>query len=175
MTTTAPMEYQDKFNALARAVELQPQEQAAAKFFWYAGLRHAFQRGTSKAALLSSPNTSLVERSKLNWPLGIKQGSYERSCSILEASGGNPNAITPYEAKLMQLLLAEVLSRANEEFPLLQQEINSMWKHCDPADDSTEGIFSFMNKCKTRLYRLKKQYNTFASLQRKLKKISKGP
>jgi hypothetical protein len=90
-----------------------------------------------------------------------------------EASGFTTE-ITPYEAKLLQILLAQVLYRANEEFPLLQRQINSVWKKCDPEDESTLGLFSYMKKCKTRFQRLKKQYNTFANLQRKLKKISKG-
>lgn len=162
------MEYQDKFNALSRAVELQPEEQAAAKFFWYAGLRHAFQRATSKAALLYAPD-DVHTRSKLNWPLsGVK------SANDTQQYKGYDSEISPYEAKLLQLLLAEVLCRANDEFPLIQREINSMWKYCNKDDDTTQGIFNTMNKMKTKLHRLKGQYNTFANLQRKLKKISKG-
>lgn len=52
---SVPMQYEDKFHALARAVEVTEEEMQIAKFFWYAGLRHAFQRGTSSPALLEKP------------------------------------------------------------------------------------------------------------------------
>lgn len=179
---SVPMQYEDKFHALARAVEVTEEEMQIAKFFWYAGLRHAFQRGTSSPALLEKPapffNLSKEKREEadIKFEFGAE---FPKSHSIgfFEQAGQqytDDRTLTPHEAKLLQSTLGGVLSDVQEEIKGVQTYINFIWKDCDPADKRTEETFKEMNKLKDIVRKSKKHVATLNNAQRKLKKLSKG-
>ena len=145
----------EKFNALANAYEISDDEKALAQFFWYAGLQHAFQRGTSKPVLLkpkgkSTLSPSLIQRAKAD------------------------KELTASEANLLSLILKEILYNSNTWKPKMQMTIDGLWSMCDKEDKSTEKYFIEMNKGKAKLAKIKQQESILANVQRKLKKISKG-
>lgn len=179
---SVPMQYEDKFHALARAVEVTEEEMQIAKFFWYAGLRHAFQRGTSSPALLDKPapffNLSKEKREQVA-PKFEFVAEFPKSHTIgfFEQAGQqytDDRTLTPYEAKMLQLLLSAVLSGVQDEIKGMQTYINFIWKDCDPADKRSEEFFKEMNKMKDLVRKSKKHMSTLNNAQRKLKKMSKG-
>jgi hypothetical protein len=168
---SVPMQYEDKFHALARAVEVTEEEMQIAKFFWYAGLRHAFQRGTSSPALLEKP--APVRTPPTIFPvLDTKPAT-----SLFEHIGEQwveDRKLTPYEAKLLQLSTASLLREIQDGIEGVETYIGFLWKNCDPNDAKTEETFKEMNQMKNLVRRGKKQLATLNSAQRKLKKMSKG-
>lgn len=162
------MLFKEKFNALAKSADVQEDERAVAEFFWYAGLRHAFQRGTSQAALLTpAPTVPRQEPVALNPWAGLmkhKKDTYVYGDSEL----------SPYEAKIVSLAMQHLLSSVQYQLSSFEKEVNSLWKHCDKADPSTKNVFDMMNKGRTKLRILKKQTRTLNEAQRKLKRLAKG-
>lgn len=198
---SVPMQYEDKFHALARAVEVTEEEMQIAKFFWYAGLRHAFQRGTSSPALLEKPtsvfdmkfgasaalpsnkpahfcNLSKEKREQAGSQFTFVDKTYEsHTMGFFEQAGQqctDDRTLTPYEAKMLQLVLSDILSELQDEIKGVQTYINFIWKDCDPADKRTEETFKEMNKMKDIVRKSKKHVATLNNAQRKLKKIAKG-
>lgn len=149
--TKSPMMFQDKFNSIAKATELNESELTVAKFFWYAGLRHAFQRGTSVPSLLTDRNT------------GVKPSS--TSVDV---------ALTAKEAKQLSLLVGDTLHESTEAINGANRIIRELWNLCDKEDENTTKYFSFMNKGRTKVRTLEKQIRALEKTQRKLKKMSKG-
>lgn len=196
---SVPMQYEDKFHALARAVEVTEEEMQIAKFFWYAGLRHAFQRGTSSPALLEKPTPRNLWDVKFGTYQGDIQGSTQKPREIEfklsnfpalqeDAPMGNPTGyyeyacqlylndctLTPHEAKLLQLSTASLLSEIQGDIKGANTYVNFLWKNCDPNNPNTEDTFNEMNRMKNLVRRGKKQLATLNSAQRKLKKLAKG-
>lgn len=173
MTTANDPMFQSKFNALAKAAEVTPDEESVAKFFWYAGLRHAFQRGTSQAALFqpapTAPQQEPAVPSMPNPWVGLN-----KEMNDMKRYKGYESELSPYEAKLMSLLLKDILTGIEENISEMVQMNNILWRVCDKEDPKTEPIFDTMNRLRTKLKTMRKQYNTFAGVQRKLKKLSKG-
>lgn len=183
---SVPMQYEDKFHALARAVEVTEEEMQIAKFFWYAGLRHAFQRGTSSPALLEKP----APRNLWDVKFGAYQGDIQdtteqpvkiqpsdHSIGFFEHIGQqytDDRTLTPHEAKLLQLSTASLLREIQDGIEGVETYIGFLWKNCDPNDAKTDANFKEMNQMKNLVRRGKKQLATLNSAQRKLKKMSKG-
>ena len=179
---SVPMQYEDKFHALARAVEVTEEEIQIAKFFWYAGLRHAFQRGTSSPALLEKPapffNISKEKREQADSKF-VFVDDFPKSHTIgfFEQVGQqytDDRTLTPHEAKLLQITISRLLSEVQESIKGVQTYINFMWKGCDPANKRTEETFKEMNKLKDIVRKSKEQVATLNNAQRKLKKLAKG-
>jgi len=175
--------FTEKFESLAKAINLQPAERSIAEFFWYSGLRHAFQRGTSQPALLqtngSACGATIPPKEEFKWNFPSKPAyPNPRAPSYVnkypEKNIGLEDELTPYEAKLISILLTEVLTHSQVGVKNLEANINYMWKYCDKDNENTEPVFKEMNRVKSRLHRLKGQVKTLADSQRKLKKISKG-
>ena len=176
MTQSNTLLFTDKYNALAKSVGVQPEEESVAKFFWYAGLRHAFQRGTSSAALLNPVPT--VPRQE---PIQMKNGcSLPNGWPPVASNDYDPypyrkydNELSTYEAKLLSIAMQTLLSSVQEQIQQFEKEVNSMWKYCDKDDARTEEVFKEMNRGRNRIRTVRKQYNTLVNAQRKLKKLSK--
>ena len=167
-----PLMFADKYASLAKAVDVQPEEESIAKFFWYAGLRHAFQRGTSQAALLK-PEPTVPAKEPINmrvdaWP-GLTKAFRDSKFATPD-----PEALTPYEAKMLSLAMQNLLSSVQYQMRKFEAETNSLWKYCDKDKPDTKEVFNLMNKARTKIRTLKKQSKTLADAQRKLKKIAKG-
>lgn len=190
---SVPMQYEDKFNALAKAAEVTDEETQIAKFFWYAGLRHAFQRGTSSPALLEKPapffNISKEKREQSDSQFGTEMTiplRHNTSGALgVAVTGGSfwestmqqytdDRTLTPYEAKLMQLVLSDMLSELQDEIKGFQTYISFLWKNCNPEDKRTEETYREMNRMKDLVRTTKKHVATLNNAQRKLKKLAKG-
>jgi len=158
---TNPIQFQDKFNSLAKAVDMQPDEEAIAKFFWYAGLRHAFQRGTSEAALLKPSVPARGKETTVKYK--PEPAAYK----------GYTSELSPYEAKLISLILTQVMHNGQEGVADLKAIANGLWNYCDKDKKGTEEVFKEMNRIRSKIKTVKSQLNSLASAQRTLKKISK--
>lgn len=148
----------EKFNALANACEVSDEEKALAQFFWYAGLRHAFQRGTSQPALLKA-------KAKVN---SVKSNVSPRLLAKAEDT-----RLTAYEANILSLFLKDVLNFTNQRNLEYKVLIESLWSDCDKNDPSTINSFVALNKTKAHANKIKSQAKVLADAQRKLKKIMK--
>lgn len=176
---SVPMQYEDKFHSLARAVEVTEDELAIAKFFWYAGLRHAFQRGTSSPALLEKAPAVATQATQANLPDFPVLPTVAPSANAPETSVAASDAVevvtlTKYEAKLLQLALQGVLSQLQEDIKGVSHYGEFLWKLCDPVKASTLETFKEMNRTKDIVRKCKKHLAVLNNAQRKLKKLSKG-
>lgn len=162
MTT---LQFKDKFNALAKSVGVTQNEQSIAEFFWYAGLRHAFQRGTSQAALLKGTDLKYnVENQEFT----------TKEPPVVKSYKGYESELSPYEAKILTLILQDILNDASSEKKQMQVFADSLWKYCDKNQPETEDDFKLMNKVKSHVAKLKQQLKVISDAQRKLKHMAKG-
>jgi hypothetical protein len=150
------MQYKDKFDALTKVVGVKPEEETVASFFWYAGLQHAFQRGTSVPALLQ-PQVPLKYKE-------ITPTYYDGSTDQLSAK----------DAKRLSLVLARALQSALDEKVKSKKVVKKGLAHCNPDNPSTSEVFYLVNKERDNLRELTEIIAKFESIQRKLKKLAKG-
>lgn len=173
MTQSNTLLFTDKYNALAKSVGVQPEEESVAKFFWYAGLRHAFQRSTAQAALLTPvPTVPLQEPVVPSMP--TVWAGLHHSINNQQRYKGYDSELSPYEAKLLSTSIASLLSMAQEQIAIFEKETNSLWKYCDKENKDTEEVFKMMNQARTKLRKVKQQKKTLDNAQRKLKILAKG-
>jgi hypothetical protein len=138
----------EKFNSLTKRVGLSVRELPVAKYFWYSGLKYAFQHSTSQAALLNRP-------------------------IFFEDEIPDDQVLTKYEAKFLSMIVQDTLRKVGYGKKELKEQIGNLWELCDAEDPNTYGYFHELNKTKDTLAKVKQQEATLAHIQRKLKKACK--
>lgn len=138
----------EKFNSLTKRVGLSVRELPVAKYFWYSGLKYAFQQNTSQAALLSRP-------------------------IFFEDEIHDDQVLTKYEAKFLSMIVQDTLRKVEYGKKELKEQIGNLWEMCDANDPNTRDYFHELNKTKDTLAKVKQQEATLAHIQRKLKKACK--
>ena len=154
-----PMQFKDKFASLAKAAEVTQDEQGVAEFFWYAGLQHAFQRGTSEPSLLrgTAPVKAVVRNTPI--PSSVKE----------------QYALTPHEAKLLVLMLRDEISQLEEIHATLDVAVSRAMQACEPNGSRyQDDLFRLMNSGRNKLRQATSKVKKLSEIQRKLKKLSKG-
>jgi hypothetical protein len=166
MIQSKPMQFKDKFKALAKAAEVTQDEQGVAEFFWYAGLQYAFQRGTSEPALLRA---SLPQQER----------NVNIYCTHLNTSESpeedDDNQLTQHEAKLLVLMLREHISEMQDIQSVLTDAVSRTMQACTPdGSQYQESLFFLLNKGRDKLRQVKEKVKVVSEVQRKLKKQARG-
>jgi hypothetical protein len=173
MIQSKPMQFKDKFKALAKAAEVTQDEQGVAEFFWYAGLQYAFQRGTSEPALLraSLPQAMTANSTAMydhNYPNSKTHDGY----LVLEE---DDNQLTAHEAKLLVLMLREHISELQDIQSVMTDAVSRTMQVCTPdGSQYQESLFYLLNKGRDKLRQVKEKVKVVSEVQRKLKKQSRG-
>lgn len=144
------MQMKSEFEALVERMGLGEDERALAEIFWKRAEK-AVQGKPSQEAFL----------------LGGEPVNFEvRSTVILH----NVEFLTNEEIDFMVSTYRGALTQIEEVKKLLNRDIQKHWMLCDPDNPDTIEDFEWLNGLKTLKRKIKRQGNTLAGIQRKLKK-----
>ena len=165
MIQSKPMQFKDKFKALAKAAEVTQDEQGVAEFFWYAGLQYAFQRGTSEPALLRA---ALPQQER-------NVNIYCTHLNTSESPSKDDNQLTAHEAKLLVLMLRNYISEMQDIQSNIDDAVSRTMQTCTPdGSQYQESLFYLLNKGRDKLRQVKEKVKVVSEIQRKLKKQARG-
>lgn len=140
--------FENKFAALARAVELAENEQAVAKFFFYAGLKTALKQQTSVSALVK--------------PV-VKAKATEPSEKLNQA-----------EIQFLSEMTRYVLNILPKSSSSLNGAIDFYYENSDKdRPQETADYFKNLKKFLSAKAKLKDRTKRLSVIQRKLKKLQK--
>lgn len=144
------MQMKSEFDGLVERMGLGEDERTLAEIFWKRAEK-AIQGKPSQEAFL----------------LGGEPVNFEvRSTVILH----NVEFLTNEEIDFMVSTYRGALTQIEEVKKLLNRDIQRHWLLCDPDNPATADDFDYLNGLKALKRKIKRQGNTLAGIQRKLKK-----
>jgi hypothetical protein len=144
------MQMKSEFDSLVERMGLGEDEQALAEIFWKRAEKAVQGKPIQEAFLLGGEPVNFEVRNTV----------------ILH----NIETLSNEEIDFMVQMNRGALTALEEIKKLINQSIQSEWVQCDPENPATLDSFQALNEYKKLKRKIKRQSNTLASIQRKLKK-----